>query len=128
MSQRDILSWNVILTAYFSNGEFEKALDLLHRIRTEGVKLNFASWNAVISGCMQNGQTKQALEFLTQIQDFGFKPNHITITNIFPVCTNLKSLRGGKEIHRYIIQHQMMGDITTTSALVSHIAGVLEDL
>ncbi|KAF8401929.1 hypothetical protein HHK36_012880 [Tetracentron sinense] len=66
MSQRDILSWNLILTAYFSNGESEKAFDLFHRMRIEWVKLNSASWNAVISGCMQNGRTEQALEFLTQ--------------------------------------------------------------
>ncbi|KAA8531780.1 hypothetical protein F0562_006503 [Nyssa sinensis] len=118
MSQRDIVSWNVIITAYFSNGECEKALHVFHRMRTEGVKLNYASWNAVIAGCMQNGQTKQALVIFGEMQDSGFKPNQITITSVLPGCTNLESLRGGKEIHGYIFRHWFYEDITAATALV----------
>ncbi|XP_059623751.1 pentatricopeptide repeat-containing protein At1g20230-like [Cornus florida] len=128
MSQRDIVSWNAIVTAHFSNGECEKALSLFNRMKTEGVRLNYASWNAVIGGCMQNGRTKQALEILCQMQDSGFKPNQITITSVLPACTNLESLRGGREIHGYIFRHWIYEDITATTALVLMYAkcGVLE--
>ena len=105
MSQRDIVSWNAIITAYFSNGECETALGLFDRMRIEGVKLNYASWNAVIGGCMQNGRTKEAFDMLDQMQDLGFKPNQITITTLLPACITLESLRGGKEIHGYVFRH-----------------------
>ncbi|KAM7506945.1 hypothetical protein LguiA_017398 [Lonicera macranthoides] len=118
MPQRDIVSWNVIITAHFANGESEKALSLLNRMRTEGVKLNYASWNCIIGGCMQNGQTQQALEILGKMQESGFKPNQITITSVLPACTHLESLRGGKEIHGYIFRHWFIEDITATTALV----------
>ncbi|CAK9185452.1 unnamed protein product [Ilex paraguariensis] len=118
MAHRDIVSWNVIITAYFSNGECEKALNLFCQMRVEGVKLNYASWNAVIGGCMQSGRTQQAVEILGQMQESGLKPNQITITSILPACTYLESLRGGKEIHGYIFRHWILEDMTATTALV----------
>ncbi|KAK9275541.1 hypothetical protein L1049_022808 [Liquidambar formosana] len=118
MSRRDIVSWNVIMTAYFLNKECEKALSLFYMMRNNGIELNYASWNAVIGGCMQNGRTEQALEILGQMQYSGFKLNQITITSILPACTNLESLRGGKEIHGYILRHWFVEDLTATTALV----------
>lgn len=118
MTRRDIVSWNVILTAYFGNGEFNKAFTMFSRMRSEGVKLNYASWNAVIGGCVQNGRTEQALEITIQMQESGLKPNQITITSVLPACTHLESLRGGKEIHGYMFRHWFLDDITATTALV----------
>ncbi|GAV89645.1 PPR domain-containing protein/PPR_2 domain-containing protein/DYW_deaminase domain-containing protein [Cephalotus follicularis] len=119
MFRRDSVSWNVLLTAYFSNKEYEKGLGLFHQMRSEGVKLNQASWNAVVGGCVQNGLNEQALDKLRQMQDSRFRPNQITITCVLPACTNLESLKGGKEIHGYICRHWYFKDLTTSTALVS---------
>lgn len=118
MSRRDTVSWNVLITAYFLNKECEKGLSVFGRMMSEGVGLNYASWNAVIGGCMQNGRTEKALEVLSRMQNSGFKPNQITITSVLPACTNLESLRGGKQIHGYIFRHWFFQDLTTTTALV----------
>ncbi|XP_010255012.1 PREDICTED: pentatricopeptide repeat-containing protein At1g20230-like [Nelumbo nucifera] len=118
MSKRDIVSWNVIITAHFSNGGCEKAVNLFHRMRSEGVNLNSASWNAVISGCIQHGKTEQALYLLAQMQDSGFKPNHVTIASLLPACTNLESLRGGKQIHAYSFRHRFIEDIMIATAMI----------
>lgn len=118
MSQRDTVCWNVIITAYFSNREWETALGLFVRMRNEGVKLNLTSWNSVIGGCTQNGRTTEAFHILYQMQNSGFKPNQITITSILPSCTNSESLRGGKEIHGYIFRHLFINDLTAMTALV----------
>ncbi|XP_042503995.1 pentatricopeptide repeat-containing protein At1g20230-like [Macadamia integrifolia] len=118
MSHRDTVSWNVILTAHFSTGGFEKGLNIFYQMSTARVKLNSASWNAVISGCIQNGQNEQALELFAQMQDSGYKPNPITVSSVLPACTNLESLRGGKEIHGYTFRHQIMEDVTVATALI----------
>lgn len=118
MSQRDVVSWNVLLTAYFSNRECEKGMTLFCRMRNEGVKLDGASWNAVIGGCLNNGQTEQALKMLGEMQESGFKPNQITITSLLPACKDLESLRAGKEVHSYIFRNCLMDDLATTTALV----------
>ncbi|KAF5193074.1 Pentatricopeptide repeat [Thalictrum thalictroides] len=118
MSQRDSVSWNVILTSYFSNGDCEKAINLFHQMKCEGVKLNSASWNSMIGGCMQNGRTDQALCLLVQMQDFGFKPNHITISSVLPACNDIKGSKGGKEIHGYSFRHWFHQDMMVGTALV----------
>lgn len=118
MLVRDIVSWNVIVSAYFLNGESERALSRFGKMRKQGVPLNYDSWNTVIGGCVQHGENTLALELLVQMQDEGFKPNHITITSALPACSNLESLRKGKEIHAYIFRNKIFTDITTTTALV----------
>ncbi|KAI3895717.1 hypothetical protein MKW98_025508 [Papaver atlanticum] len=118
MSQRDIVSWNVILASQFSNGQCDKALNFFQQMMDEGVKLDSASWNSVISGCMQNGRTQEALELFVRMQDLGFKPNNITVASVLPACTDLESLRGGREIHGYSYRHQHFEDIVVGTSLV----------
>lgn len=117
LSQRDIVSWNVILTAYFGNKEFEKGIDLFYRRRERG-QLNHASWNAVIGGCVQNGKNEMALRTLAEMQKEGFKPNFLTIASVLPAFTYLENLRGGREIHGYIFRHRFTGDLIFMTALV----------
>ncbi|KAL6206030.1 hypothetical protein ACLB2K_023281 [Fragaria x ananassa] len=118
MSQRDVVSWNVLLTAYFDNREWEKGMALFSRMRSEGVRLDGALWNAVIGGCLTNGETEQALKMLGMMQESGFKPNQITVTSLLPACKDLESLRAGKEVHSYIFRNCLMNDLASTTALV----------
>ncbi|KAM7251705.1 hypothetical protein ACFE04_023588 [Oxalis oulophora] len=118
MSWRDTVLWNVLLTAYFAGNESEEGLRQFHQMRNEGVKLNVASWNAVIGGCVQNGLNELALDFLNQMQNSGFKPNKITFAAILPTCSNLESLKSGKEIHGYMYRHLYNDDLTAATALV----------
>ncbi|KAI3704686.1 hypothetical protein L1987_74913 [Smallanthus sonchifolius] len=118
MVNRDIVSHNVMISAYFENGEAAKALAIFKRMKNGGSKLNYASWNAVLCGCLQAGRTQQTLELLAEMQNAGFKPNQITLTAVLTACTNLESLRGGKEIHGYIFRHGFLNDTTTLTALI----------
>lgn len=117
MPHRDVVSWNGVLTACFTNKEYEKGLALLSQMSRDGVKADEATWNAVIGGCMENGQTEEALKMLRKMQNMGFKPNEITISSILPACSILERLRMGKEIHCYVFRHWMVGDLTSTTAI-----------
>ncbi|CAJ1958060.1 unnamed protein product [Sphenostylis stenocarpa] len=118
MPHRDVVSWNGVLTAYFTNKEYEKGLALFSEMRSKGVKADEATWNAVIGGCMENGQTEEAMEMLRKMQNMGFKPNQITISSFLPACSILESLRMGKEVHCYVFRHWLIWDLTTMTALV----------
>ncbi|KAI3452097.1 hypothetical protein Pfo_008762 [Paulownia fortunei] len=118
MPQLDVVSWNVIISAYFSNGECGKALNKFQQMRIQGVKLDIVSWNSVISGCADNGKAQEALELLGDMQQLGCKPNQITITSVLTACTSLEVWRGGKEIHAYIVRHCFMEDLAASTALV----------
>ncbi|CAH9069423.1 unnamed protein product [Cuscuta europaea] len=115
----DVVIWNVVISAYLSHGEYEKAMCMFSQMRNEfGLKLNEDSWNAVIGGCVKCGETARSLELLTEMQKSGTKPNLITITTILPACAYLESIRVGKEIHSFISRHGFLDDITTATALL----------
>ncbi|CAI8613086.1 unnamed protein product [Vicia faba] len=118
MPRRDVVSWNGVLTAYFSNKEYEKGFSLFLQMSRDGVKADEATWNAVIGGCMENGRTEEAVEMLRKMQKMGFKPNEITISSILPACSFSESLRMGMEIHCYVLRHWKVGDLTSTTALL----------
>lgn len=109
MPHRDVVSWNGVLTAYFTNKEYEMGLALFSQMRIEGVKADEATWNTVIGGCMENGQTEKAVEMLRKMQNTGCKPNQITISSFLPACSILESLRMGKEVHCYVFRHWLTG-------------------
>ncbi|KAL8471976.1 hypothetical protein ACS0TY_029276 [Phlomoides rotata] len=117
MSQPDVVSWNVIISAYFSNSESGKALDTFRCMRNHGVKLDSVSWNSVIAGCTDNGKEQEALELLIDMQKSGCKPNRITITTVLTACAFLEAWRGGKEIHAYMVRHCFMDDLAATTSL-----------
>lgn len=118
MVNKDIVSHNVMISAYFENGEPEKAVSMFKKMKENHSKLNYASWNSILSGCFQSGQTQEALNLLSEMQESGFKPNQITLTSVLTACTNSESLRGGKEIHGYIFRHCFLNDTTALTALI----------
>ncbi|XP_060195918.1 pentatricopeptide repeat-containing protein At1g20230-like [Lycium barbarum] len=116
--QFDYVLCNVIMSAYFSNGECDKALRVFDQLRKGGKTLNHDSWNSVIGGCMQSGRTDKALQILNEMQHSGVKPNKITITSVLPTCIDLGSIRRGKEIHGFLLRHLFLEDETVSTALV----------
>lgn len=118
MAHPDVASWNAIMSAYFSNGEGEKAVKTFQHMRSRGVKLDRVSWNAVVSGCADNGKAREALELLRDMQRLGCKPNEITVTSALTACTVLEAWRGGNEVHAYMTRHCLMDDLAATTALV----------
>ncbi|KAK4393375.1 Pentatricopeptide repeat-containing protein, chloroplastic [Sesamum angolense] len=118
MPQPDVVSWNVIISAYFSYGECWKALNKFQEMRNQGVKLDIVSWNSVISGCVDNGKAQEAMELFRHMQQVGARPNQITITSVLTACTFLECWREGKDIHAYIFRHNFMEDVAASTALV----------
>ncbi|KAL6551682.1 hypothetical protein OROGR_007836 [Orobanche gracilis] len=118
MPHADVVSWNVIISAYFSTGNSDKALTKFRLMRNQGVNLDIVTWNSVISGCADNGKAQEALELLRNMQQQGCKPNRITITSVLSACISLELWVGGREIHAYIVRHCFLEDPTACTALV----------
>eukprot|EP01018_Ginkgo_biloba_P029187 Gb_18176 [translate_table: standard] len=89
---------------------------------------DLVSWNAMISGYAQNGHGDEALNFFLQMLSAGVKPNSVTIVSVLPACTQLATLRQGKEIHNYVIRMGFESDMAVVNALVAMYvrSGILE--
>eukprot|EP01018_Ginkgo_biloba_P018985 Gb_02561 [translate_table: standard] len=129
MSERDVVSWNAIISGYAQNGQCHESLNLFHQMQVAGLKPNMITWNAMIAGYAQNGLGGESLERFRQMERAETKPNSITIASILSACSCLADLEKGKEIHDYIIRNGFELDALVGSALVAMYAkcGSVED-
>ncbi|KAL1225574.1 Pentatricopeptide repeat-containing protein [Cardamine amara subsp. amara] len=89
MEDKDLVTWNTMITGYVFSEHHEDALLVLHK--------------------MQN------LEGVSRV---GLKPNSITLMTILPSCAALSALTKGKEIHAYAIKNNLATGVAVGSALV----------
>ena len=115
---REVASWNGILTAYFTNKEYEKGLYMFSQMNRDEVKADEITWSVVIGGCVKNGRIEEAMEIFRKMKPMGFKPDETTIYSILRACSLSESLRMGKEIHCYVFRHWKDWDLARTNALV----------
>lgn len=99
MENRDIVSWNTMITGYVVCGYHENALCLMNQMqeaeRSVGWKGNYENELGV-----------------------PIKPNSITLMTVLPGCAALSTLAKGKEIHAYAIRNALASDVAVGSALV----------
>lgn len=76
------------------------------------------SWTALMSGYIANGRLDQALRSILWMQQEGFKPDVVSLATVLPVCTKLKALKQGKEIHGYLVKHCFLPNVSLLTSLI----------
>ncbi|KAL5706023.1 hypothetical protein ACHQM5_024238 [Ranunculus cassubicifolius] len=78
MGERDLLSWNSMISGYVSSGFLEMAIELLRLMRLNGVEPDLVSWNTIIDAYCRMGQCDEASRIFDQIKE----PNIISWTTL----------------------------------------------
>ncbi|XP_015972034.1 pentatricopeptide repeat-containing protein At5g08510-like [Arachis duranensis] len=107
MPEKDCVSWNSMINACAANGMVNEAFDLLKNMSKSGLTPNLVSWSAVIGGFSRNGYDIEAIEVLSKMLGSGMKPNAQTLATVLPACARLQRIRFGKELHGYIMRHEI---------------------
>lgn len=108
-----IVAYNAMLHAYGRNGDMGSALLLFKQMP----KLDAISWTSMINGYFKNGCFTEAIQFfkkmMTQMEVLMsslVKPTEATYVSVLSSCANLdrrEALYVGKQIHGYIIRHEI---------------------
>ncbi|KAI3872868.1 hypothetical protein MKW92_038441 [Papaver armeniacum] len=81
MQFKDVVTWNMMVSAYASMGDFEQALYHFESMKLAGVKPDRITWNSIITGYAQNGQFEEASNcFFEMSGSQNFKPNVVSWT------------------------------------------------
>lgn len=105
MKDRDVVTWNAMVTGYSQVGRYLDALGLFEEMRKEGIDMNVVTWSAVIAGYAQRGLGKEALDvFRDMMRASGVEPNVVTLVSVFSACATLGSSDKGRETHCYAIK------------------------
>ncbi|KAM5577163.1 pentatricopeptide repeat-containing protein [Rosa sericea] len=59
MPQRDVVTWNALITGYWKNGYFQESKRLFESMPLR----NVVSWNSMIAGCVENGMVDEAFDY-----------------------------------------------------------------
>nr|XP_016505721.1 PREDICTED: pentatricopeptide repeat-containing protein At3g49740-like [Nicotiana tabacum]XP_016505722.1 PREDICTED: pentatricopeptide repeat-containing protein At3g49740-like [Nicotiana tabacum]XP_016505723.1 PREDICTED: pentatricopeptide repeat-containing protein At3g49740-like [Nicotiana tabacum]XP_016505724.1 PREDICTED: pentatricopeptide repeat-containing protein At3g49740-like [Nicotiana tabacum]XP_016505725.1 PREDICTED: pentatricopeptide repeat-containing protein At3g49740-like [Nicotiana len=76
MTEKDIVSWNSVITAYAQHGKGREAVHCFEKMQELGVvKPDNTSFNAVLSACSHSGLIDKGIEvFTSMIHTYGIEP------------------------------------------------------
>ncbi|KAF6159706.1 hypothetical protein GIB67_029964 [Kingdonia uniflora] len=116
---------NALISAFSKHGEFEHA----YKIFREMTVRNLISWNSILSGCAFNELPLRGLEiFRNCTMSSSEEPDMYTLSIVLSICSNISSIRVGKQVHGYILRSGFGSEIPLGNALITMYAkcGVLE--
>ncbi|KAL1820622.1 hypothetical protein ACET3Z_015491 [Daucus carota] len=113
--QYNELVLNAFITAYAKCGSLRSARNVFNCIENRTV----SSWNALLGGYAQNGDPLMALDIYLQMSSSNLDPDWFSISSLLLACTELRSLRHGKEVHGFLIKK---GSVTDPYIFVSLIS------
>lgn len=114
MEERNVESWNFMVSGYAKLGLVEEARMLFDEIPVKDV----VSWNAIISGYADVGGFSEVLVLFQSLLSEKFKPDNYTLVNVLSACANLGALSQGEWIHLYIDKNGISVEGYLATALV----------
>ncbi|XP_028102736.1 pentatricopeptide repeat-containing protein At4g01030, mitochondrial-like [Camellia sinensis] len=118
MENRNLSSWNMIISCYTTLGNLNDAWKLLHDMEGCDMKPDIVTWNSLLSGHFLCGLYREVLILLRRMQVAGFKPNSSSITSVLEAISELSFLNLGKEIHSYVIRNGPDYDVYVGTSLL----------
>ncbi|CAA7059431.1 unnamed protein product [Microthlaspi erraticum] len=97
MSERDAVSWNAVINCYASQGKWEEALRLIHRMELSGVEMSVVTWNTVAKGYLQRGDYAWALNIVAKMRNYNVSLDSVAMVNGLKACS--QALQLGKQFH-----------------------------
>lgn len=88
------------------------------RVFYETEERNEILWTALMSGYVSNGRLEQALRSIAWMQQEGVRPDVVTVATVIPVCSQLKALNHGKEIHAYAVKNWFLPNVSIITSLM----------
>ncbi|KAK9153289.1 hypothetical protein Sjap_000769 [Stephania japonica] len=81
MEFKDVVVWNMMISGYASNGDFEQALKCFEDMKLAGVMPDCVTWNSIIAGYARKGQLQNAFNCFDEMKGLDdFTPNVVSWT------------------------------------------------
>ncbi|XP_051114707.1 pentatricopeptide repeat-containing protein At4g16835, mitochondrial [Andrographis paniculata] len=157
MPRRNSVTWNAMISGYVQSGDMSSALELFAAAPTKGViawtsivtgymrhgdvelaektfegmpEKNLVTWNAMIAGFIENGRGEDGLKLFKNMLEFGVQPNPSSLSSVLLACSNLSTLKFGRQVHQFAHKSPALClDTTVGTSLISMYCkcGVLSD-
>ncbi|XP_031404654.1 pentatricopeptide repeat-containing protein At1g25360 [Punica granatum] len=125
MPERDLISWNAVLSGYVSSGQIEEARTFFRDMPERSL----LAWTVIISALAQNGYGEEGLKVFNQMRLEGFDPWDYTFAGAITSCAVLGSHEHGRQLHGQIMKLGHDSSLSVGNALITMYArcGTVED-
>ncbi|CAM8942916.1 unnamed protein product [Rhodiola kirilowii] len=127
MSDRDVVSWTAIVSAYMDVGLVDEAVDIFQTMHLYGVRPDLISWNALAAGYAKNGDLDMALESFEEMQEKGLTPKVNSWNGLISACAQNGHFEDALQIFRVMMQTPIDPNMVTIVSVLQACAG-LNDL
>ncbi|EFJ35729.1 hypothetical protein SELMODRAFT_80847 [Selaginella moellendorffii] len=112
MEERNIYSWNLLLTAYAHNEDYPRAKLVFDQIPAR----DEVSWNILIAAYARRGHGDGALLLLALMDLDGVRANQFTFLSALEAC---ESIRQGRIVHGLVAESGMEDLVIVSTAIVT---------
>ncbi|KAJ6378016.1 hypothetical protein OIU78_028282 [Salix suchowensis] len=118
MEEKNVVSWNCLITCYEQNGPANEALEAFRRMIEHGSAPDEVTLASVVSACAtlaafkegvqihaRNGENEEALGLFRMLKRESVCPTHYTFGNLLNACANLADLELGRQAHSHVVKH-----------------------
>ncbi|CAN8231734.1 unnamed protein product [Cochlearia groenlandica] len=113
---RGVVAWTAMITGYMKAKKVELAEAMFKGMTA---KKNVVTWNAMISGYVENSRPEDGLKLFKAMLEEGTRPNSSGLSSVLLGCSELSSLRLGKQIHQIVCKTTLCNDVTAMTSLIS---------
>ncbi|KAG9459768.1 hypothetical protein H6P81_004276 [Aristolochia fimbriata] len=82
MAQKDLVTWNAMISGYCQSGYHHRALKLFETMKVEGIEPGIITWNILINSYNQSGDCSTALELMKKMTESGITPDVFSWTSM----------------------------------------------
>ncbi|KAM0946492.1 putative tetratricopeptide-like helical domain superfamily [Dioscorea sansibarensis] len=104
MPERDVVSWNSMISGYLSKGIWAEAFELVERMRIENVEVNSVTRNAVLGGNLRMGNYVEVLKLISQMRKGASVIDFVTLIIGLNACSRIGDVKLGREIHAMLVR------------------------
>lgn len=73
--EKDVVSWNIMLTGYAGRGHGDLAVALFHRMEEAGVRPDEVTFIALLCACGRSGMVDQGWDYFNSMKEYNVIPN-----------------------------------------------------
>ncbi|GKC31464.1 pentatricopeptide repeat-containing protein [Tanacetum coccineum] len=114
MPERDIVTWNIMITQLVRKGNVDGAYGLFDRMPERNVR----SWTSMIMGFVQCGKPKEAIDLFTKMEEEKLCPNEVTVVAVLAACADIGALDLGKRIHEFSNRSGFKSNVRICNTLI----------
>lgn len=119
MNVRSYISWNTMISCFSLNCDCSGALEMFHRMESEGFEPNLVTWTSLLSSFARCDYHEETLHFfnLLRTRDIGASAESLAV--VISVCADSVYLDKGKMVHGYVIKAGFGDFLIVKNSLIS---------